>query len=494
MANSLAVSYNGQGIPETNQEVLDQGVALCCAFNRRGSLLAVGCNDGRALLWDLDTRGLAQALYGHTQSVTSVSWSRSSQKLLTSSTDHRVIFWNIVKGLKLFEVQFDQPVLHATLRPRNSRDFVACPLISAPVRVRMPADLDGSDKEERSTIAIGADLAELATTVSAKRAATLATVAQYSRNGKQLYIGSPQGGIYQLNADTLAITKHIQAGGKDGAIKALSLSTDGRFLVAACADKFVRVFDTDGMHVVHKIQDSVNKVRWRSCCFSAKDDYIMAGAIKEYDHDIYIWERETGSLAKILTGDAQGMATALWHPHKPMIVSVSAAGRILLWGVTYTDNWSAFAPDFKEVEDNVEYIEREDEFDDVDAIGQPEITEEQMNEPVDIITVERDTYGSSDEEPLSEDELLFIPVVPIDDSEMALQAAEDDRAALTKRAENANKVKKKKGGRQDKPQVKKPVHRPGQRRKRKSDTAGKTSKAAKAKETTSARSAYRNGM
>ena len=51
---------------------------------------------------------------------------------------------------------------------------------------------------------------------------------------------------------------------------------------------------------------------------------------------------------------------------------MSMSGVIYLWAKDYTENWSAFAPDFKELEENEEYVEREDEFDimpDADKVG-----------------------------------------------------------------------------------------------------------------------------
>jgi COMPASS component SWD1 len=36
---------------------------------------------------------------------------------------------------------------------------------------------------------------------------------------------------------------------------------------------------------------------------------------------------------------------------------------VQIWQTTAPDNWAAFAPGFEELEENVEYDEREDEFD-----------------------------------------------------------------------------------------------------------------------------------
>lgn len=51
------------------------------------------------------------------------------------------------------------------------------------------------------------------------------------------------------------------------------------------------------------------------------------------------------------------------HPARSSICSVNTAGLIYIWATVTTEKWGAFAANFEELDENVVYEEREDEFD-----------------------------------------------------------------------------------------------------------------------------------
>ena len=109
--------------------------------------------------------------------------------------------------------------------------------------------------------------------------------------------------------------------------------------------------------------DHVNRVPWRKCCFSHSSDFLVAGSSERGEHRIHIWSIHTGQLTKILLGPTEGLLDLVAHPTRPVLITCCTSGAIYVWNKKYVENWSAFAPDFEELDDNQEYVEREDEFD-----------------------------------------------------------------------------------------------------------------------------------
>lgn len=87
-----------------------------------------------------------------------------------------------------------------------------------------------------------------------------------------------------------------------------------------------------------------------------------------------------------------------------------------IWAQNQVENWSAFAPDFKELDENVEYEERESEFDIEDEDkSEPEQTgaDAAEDEEVDVTSVDPiAAFCSSDEELEDSKALLYLPIAP----------------------------------------------------------------------------------
>lgn len=67
--------------------------------------------------------------------------------------------------------------------------------------------------------------------------------------------------------------------------------------------------------------------------------------------------------------DGPGVSALAWHPIIPMLVTCGHDGSIALWAWGADADWLAFSPYFPELGLNVEYIEREEEFDALDEAG-----------------------------------------------------------------------------------------------------------------------------
>lgn len=191
----------------------------------------------------------------------------------------------------------------------------------------------------------------------------------------------------------------------------LIVSRNGRTLVINSADGALRLYSTaecwSTPELVEKpnlvFQDIVSKVKFASCDISGDGEYVVGGANGNVDnkYELYIWNTTTGALMDKLTGPPVQLYSVAWHPTRSFLAVAASDGMVDVWGPPI--NWTAFAPDFQALPANVEYVEREDEFDIV-AVHRPK-TKDVIDDDEDR-TDERGHYlpHTSDDVPVTDED------------------------------------------------------------------------------------------
>lgn len=250
-------------------------------------------------------------------------------------------------------------------------------------------------------------------------------VASFDRRGQYIYTGNAKGKILVLETETLKVVASfkITVGTSSAtAVKSIEFARRGDSFLVNTADRVIRVYDSkevlackkDGdPEPIQRLQDLVNKTTWKKCTFSGDGEYICGGSARQ--HALYIWEKSGGHLVKILYGTkGELLLDVVWHPVRPIIASISS-GLVSIWAQNQVENWSAFAPDFKELDENVEYEERESEFDIDDEDKSVDLAAESKHDEdleVDVVSTEPIAAFCSSDEENEDGTLQFLPMAP----------------------------------------------------------------------------------
>lgn len=284
-----------QNYPEEADGVLDCiSVAVTAQFNKIGTLLAVGCNDGRVVVWDFMTRGIAKVITAHSHPVCSLSWSRDGHKILTASTDNTVTIIDVMSGDCENRFRFPSPVLRIQFHPRDAQRLLVNPLRHAALLVNVEGSHSVVPVEDDSDLNI---------------------VASFDRRGDYVYTGNVKGKVtcYAISGTEISLKASFRIASAS-TIKQIEFARRGECFLINSADRIIRVYDCKDVleagidgdpEPVQKLQDLVNKTTWKKCCFSGDGEYICAGSARQ--HALYIWEKAVGNLVKILHGTKGGL-------------------------------------------------------------------------------------------------------------------------------------------------------------------------------------------
>ncbi|KAF1954656.1 WD40 repeat-like protein [Byssothecium circinans] len=386
-----------QDCPEVITGRLRSGHSTSIRFSHRGDLLASGRHDGIVVVFDIETNGVARKLRGHTRQIQSLSWSTDDRFLLSAGQDWKCVLWDLKDGSRVRTVRFEAAIFIAELHPKNHMKFAAALFEDQPVLVDMTDEVPVKHTLPNAPLRPQTEREKATEKQAAQDAKQTTTVTLFTPEGGYIMAGTNKGWLNIIDATTYEMKYSFRVG--NNILVLIRLTQSGRDMVLNSSDRIVRTihlpdfsdpkldFDSLQLEVEHKFQDLVQRLSWNHATFSSTGEYVAASTWM--NHHIYVWERGQGSLVKILEGTKEELSVVEWHPVRPFVAAVGVdSGRVWLWSILQPQRWSALAPDFVEVEENHEYVEREDEFDihPLEEIHKRRLDQE--DEEVDVLTID----------------------------------------------------------------------------------------------------------
>lgn len=245
------------------------------------------------------------------------------------------------------------------------------------------------------------------------------TCASFDQHGDRVYMATSDGKLLGLEVatvfNTLASTAeevpqmrpgfaiNIPGGAAAWQIK---VSSGGAKIIVNSADAAIRLYSSKECWMTPEevdkpvwVYQDVAKIKFTACDFSGNGEYVLGAANGSDSYELFIWNVSDGALVDKLTGASIEISSVAWHPTRSFLAVASSDGLVDIWGPRI--NWTAFAPDFQALKQNIEYVEGEDEFDVTSKTNEGKegpIVEKTEDLDVDVLTVDPISVFASDSE------------------------------------------------------------------------------------------------
>lgn len=414
----------GKEVPEKYSEKIEDGVSVVIKFNVKGDYMASGLLDGSIQIFDLTCGcNLVAKLVDkeEKQQITSLNWSCDGRYLFSTHLNGQCILWDLKKASDvesenavLRRVRLGRNIIRGSLDPCNCFKFVVSIYDSLPLHVDItelnnpvvtPIDFflsvnSGNNLCDDIWIEPGKPLKSASKKNVVNK--TYVAFAEFKPDdGLYIFMLTNDGCLFVVDAILLKTVYSVKIA--NCAVKGLKISPDGKKLAINFSDHVIRQIllpdlvniknsDLWEFEVSQKYQDVINKLNWNHIAFNHNSEFLSASSYGQFSHDIYIWETSLGSLVRILDGPLEDLFCVEWNLHKCIIAATGMkTGSIYMWRVFFPQRWSALAPDFVEIEDNIDYEEKEDEFD-INDSNDLELNFLNENDIIDV--VKKDKYDS----------------------------------------------------------------------------------------------------
>ncbi|XBW36080.1 hypothetical protein QEN19_001655 [Hanseniaspora menglaensis] len=396
-------------------------------FNPTGDYLAIGCSDGSIMIYDADTMKLilylgnnrmldgeivsnkssffntpACTMKNHTLSVQSLKWSSCSRYIISAGKDAKVKIWDLSCKFDCFITNSKMPIASATSCSCHNFEFefaiwdarfyqdenkyaILCASGSCiPIILEIESGIKSkflnletmsysNDNEE--TVNFLNDMIE-----NEKKYGNCVSIELVD---EICIVGTSKGWLMVYDLTVISSIRLIGfAKFCASSIKNIIMSDKKKHLFINSSDRVIRQcditflkqnnepgFKNANIEFKHKYQDVINKLQWNSMSLSSHSgEFLIASAHGSTNETgLFLWDTSNASLVKIYENAGEELSDIDWDANKMCIVASGVdSGDIFCWSVNLPPKWASLAPDFEEVDEQVNYVEKEDEFDEFD--------------------------------------------------------------------------------------------------------------------------------